>query len=178
MIERYEINGEITTLFIPHKGTMMEAYIDTEDLQRVLKFSRYWSISINKEHPKGYVVKTVYDPAIKTTRTQVRLHKFILNYKGKNKVDHINHNGLDNRKCNLRIVTVEDNSRNREKKNINNKSGYRNVFYDKRIDRYVVQLQVNGKNTRFGSYKDVDEAGRIAKDMRHKYYGEFAGGDN
>ena len=176
MITNYKIDGEITTLYIPHKGTMMEAYIDTEDLHRVLQFSKYWSISMNKEHPKGYVVKAVYDPEIKRARTQVRLHKFVLNYKGKNKIDHINHNSLDNRKSNLRIVTVEDNSRNRERKNINNKSGYRNVAVIN--GKFVVQLMVDGKNTKLGTFTDATEAGDFAKKMRHKYYGEFAGGDN
>ena len=93
-----------------------------------------------------------------------------------NHIDHINHNTLDDRKSNLRELTVEQNSRYREGKNKNNKSGYRNVSWDGY--KWVVQLQVNGKNTCLGRFpKDqLEEAGKFAEEMRKKYYGKYAGG--
>lgn len=88
-------------------------------------------------------------------------------------VDHINHDSLCNIKENLRVIDVKNNSTNREKRNKNNKSGYRNVMYWN--GKYIIQLQINGKNKRFGTYDNAKEAGLIAEKLRQKYYGEFAG---
>jgi AP2 domain. len=82
---------------------------------------------------------------------------------------------LDNRRRNLRVVEANKNSKYRQSKNKNNKSGYRNVFYDKRRNKYIVRLQVDGKGTELGSFNNVDEAGKFAEEMRKKYYGKFAG---
>lgn len=88
-------------------------------------------------------------------------------------VDHRNYDTLDNRKENLRIVQSQANTRNRSGRNSNNKSGYRNVCLVK--GKWIVQLQINGRNTKLGSFDDVHKAGAFAKEMRNKYYGEFAG---
>ena len=92
-------------------------------------------------------------------------------------VDHQNHNTLDNRKENLRITNVPNNSKNREKRNSNNKSGYRNVCWNSSRNRWVVQLQVDGKNKILGTFKEeeLEQAAIFAEKMRQKYYGEFAG---
>jgi hypothetical protein len=95
----------------------------------------------------------------------------------KTKVDHINHDTLDNRKANLRITQNENNSKHRKGKNSNNKSGYRNVCWLKKYGKWVVLLQINGVNTILEKFDDVDEAGSYAEEMRQKYYGEFAGND-
>jgi len=175
LIEKYIVNGEQTVLYIPHKEGIMEAIIDTEDLQRVLDFPYYWCVSYDKHHPTGYVGAPIYYPSLGRTGKTIRLHRFVLNYEGKQKVDHINNNGLDNRKSNLRLVSHQHNTTNRKSKNSNNKSGYRNVFWNKQSSKWTVDLQVDGKHKRFGLYTDVNEAGRVAEEMRQKYFGEFAG---
>lgn len=94
-------------------------------------------------------------------------------------VDHINHKPRDNRKENLRFISVSNNSRNRKTKNRNNKSGYRNVCWDKRSKKWVVQLQVNGRNKPLKRFNEdqLEEAGKCAEKMRKELYGEFAGGN-
>lgn len=109
----------------------------------------------------------------------VYLNVFIGNPEGipNTKVDHINHNTLDNRKCNLRLTEQNQNLKNRNSKNTNNQTGYRNVSYIKSCKGlpYWVQLMINGKNTVLGKFADVDDAGSYAELMRQRYYGEFAG---
>jgi len=87
-------------------------------------------------------------------------------------IDHENFNTLDNRKKNLRIIPCSNNSQHRKSKNSNNKSGYRNVSWNKSINKWVVQLQINGKNTILGKFDDVEEANLFAIEMRKKYYKE------
>lgn len=153
------------------------AIIDLEDLDRVLKFPYTWFARYHKNIDGYYAAVSMYLPELQRP-TPFYLHQFIMN-STKNFVDHINHNTLDDRKSNLREITIEQNSRYRESRNNNNKSGYRNVCWSNGEQKWLVQLQVNGKNTVLGRFsKDqLEEAGKFAEEMRRKYYGEFAGGN-
>ncbi|MBQ2348402.1 MAG: HNH endonuclease, partial [Clostridia bacterium] len=53
----------------------------------------------------------IYDRNTKKC-TQYQLHRFLMNPTSREEVDHINHNTLDNRKSNLRIVTTAQNQMN------------------------------------------------------------------
>ena len=90
-------------------------------------------------------------------------------------VDHIEHNSLDNRKCKLREAEHTNNTKNRKSRNSNNKSGYRNVSWNR--SGWSVQIQINGKNTTLKRFKrnELEEAGKFAEEMREKSYGEFKG---
>ena len=93
------------------------------------------------------------------------------------KVDHIDHNTFDTRKKNLRISINEQNTKNRKGKNSNNTSGYRNVFWNSKDQRWMVVLQIDKKSKCFGRFKydELEKAGDLAEEMRQLYYGEFAG---
>ena len=145
--------------------------IDLEDLEKVINFPYTWFAKYNHTNDQYYVVASVYHEELQQSRP-IFLHQFLTNANGKD-VDHINNDTLDNRKSNMRIVEESNNSRNRKGKNKNNKSGYRNVSCIN--GKWVVQLQVNGKNTKLGSFDDVHEAGKFAEEMRQKYYKEFCG---
>lgn len=149
--------------------------IDLEDLNRVINFPYTWFAKFNKSIDGYYAAASQYIPELKRARP-IHLHQFIMNTT-ENNVDHINHNPLDNRKSNLRVITVEQNSRYRESRNKNNKSGYRNVCWNKSYNAWVVQLQVNGKSTILAKFpKDrLEEAGKFAEIKRKELYGEFAG---
>ncbi|WP_144028221.1 hypothetical protein [Paenibacillus ferrarius] len=106
------------------------------------------------------------------------LHRYILNAVENDNiyVHHKDHKQtLDNRKSNLIGTSNENNSKDRKGKNKNNKTGYRNVTFTE--GRYVVQLQVEGRNKRIATFEDPHEAGAFAKEMRLKYYGDFSGLD-
>ncbi|CAB1251573.1 conserved protein of unknown function [Ruminococcaceae bacterium BL-6] len=146
-------------------------YVDLVDWDKVINFNGRWCI--DKNNKCYYVSCTVYISP--TKRKKYILHRYLLDYHGKQRVDHIDHNGLDNRRRNLRVVEANKNSKYRQSKNKNNKTGYRNVFYNSSIGKYTVCLCHNYKSIHIGDYDDVDEAGRIAELARKKYYGEFAG---
>lgn len=145
--------------------------VDLDDLERVINFPYTWCAKYNHTNDEYYVVSNVYHPELKQTRP-IFLHQFLMNANGKD-VDHENNDTLDNRKSNMRVVEESNNSKNRKSRNRNNKSGYRNVSLIK--GKWVVQLQIDGKNTKLGSFDDVHEAGKFAEEMRQKYYGEYAG---
>jgi len=69
------------------------------------------------------------------------MHREILNAPPALVVDHINHNGLDNRKKNLRLCTVAQNSMNQRPSRRKNKSSkYKGVSFDKksRVFRAII----------------------------------------
>ena len=158
------------------KDDNVYAIIDLDDLDRVRNYPYTWFAQYRKELDNYYVRCTNYANIKAGISSVVFLHQFIMNAEGQD-VDHINNNTLDNRKCNLRISEHKHNTRNRHGRNSNNKSGYRNVCWDKKCKQWKVQLQVNGKNAILGMFPEdkLEEAGKFAEQMREKYYGEFAG---
>ena len=164
---KFLINGNISILYLNRRdGEIIEAIIDTEDLDIIIKYPYKWyAKSIN--FPRDfYVLANLYK------ESPIFLHRFLMNFPD-DKVDHINNQPLDNRKSNLRLSDALTNTKNRKSRNSNNTSGHRNVCLSGGL--YIVQLQVDGKNKSFLKTKNYDEACRLADELRDKYYGEFQG---
>ena len=147
--------------------------IDLEDLDRVINFPYTWFAKYDKPIDDYYACASEYIPELKHSRP-IHLHQFIMNTRD-NHVDHINHDPRDNRKENLRVILPNENLRNRERRNKNNRSGYRNVSWNG--NGWSVQLQVDGKTKCIKRFKknELEEAGKYAEQMRQELYGEFAG---
>ena len=152
--------------------------IDLEDFDKVINFPYTWWAKYSWANQSYYAMASEH-LGMKENGTQkkniVALHQFVLDTD--KTVDHIEHDTLDNRKSKLRIVETKDNLKNRKGRNINNKSGYRNVSWSKSEKKWLVQLQIDKKNRVLGKfpYEELDKAGAFAEEMRQKYYGEFAG---
>lgn len=101
------------------------------------------------------------------------MHRYLLDAKRGEYVDHKNHIGLDNTNKNIIKTTNKINTTNRRKENRNSTTHIRNVSYVKKTDELLVQLQVNGKNTCFGRFKpkDIERAAALAKKLRKEIYG-------
>lgn len=172
----YIIEGSSLILkLVKRDGTEFDCVIDKEDLEKI-NWIR-WHVRYAPDGDNWYAVACKYLGMFegKPKYQSIHMHSIIMGVLGKEniRVDHKNHNGLDNRKENLRLSDVINNAKNRKSKNKNNSSGYRNVSW---VDnKWIVQLQVNGKNTKLGGFDDVDEAGAFAEEMRQKHYGKFKG---
>lgn len=88
-------------------------------------------------------------------------------------LDHINGKRDDNRIENLREATYSQNGQNRVKQK-NNTSGHRGVSFHRPMDKWRVQLNINGKNIHFGYYEDLELACLVSDEARSLYHGEFA----
>ncbi len=88
-------------------------------------------------------------------------------------VDHINGNGLDNRKCNLRLATAAQNSRNRRRTG-GRSSRYKGVSFIKSKHRYVAEITFNGRRMSLGHFKSEIEAACAYDKAAKKYHKEFA----
>jgi hypothetical protein len=99
------------------------------------------------------------------------MHRYILGLKPGDgiKVDHIDGNGLNNQRNNLRPTTNSQNLQNRHTLDRNNRSGYRNVAWDNERTRWIVTIRVNNKNIHVGRYDDLLEANEAAIQARRTY---------
>jgi hypothetical protein len=99
----------------------------------------------------------------------VELHRWIMQPKKGEWVDHINKNTLDNRVKNLRICTNSANIRNGRIRQ-NNKSGHSGVWQDKRSKKWVAEIKVNYKKISLGSSKSFKKAVELRKMAEKKYW--------
>ena len=83
-------------------------------------------------------------------------------------IDHINHNRGDNRLCNLRFVTNEENSKNHSA-NKNNTSGITGVYYNKAKRKFQAYIMLNYRNKYIGRYDSLDDAARARKSAEFLY---------
>ena len=110
-------------------------------------------------------------PTARVNGKYVKLHKLIFTEKGK-KVDHKNRVRIDNRRDNLRYVEDNENARNSNTPK-NNTSGYRGVSWNTK-GNWGVQIRVNTKIIRLGTFVDPIEAAKAYDAAAIKYHGEFA----
>lgn len=88
-------------------------------------------------------------------------------------VDHINMDPTDNRVENLRAATKSQNMHNMRKR-ADNKSGSKNVNWASKLNKWLVRMRIDGKNTHIGVFDDLELAKFVASEYRDKYHGEFA----
>lgn len=138
----------------------------------------FWKISPNSRIREGK--KAGWDCGrylyVQLNKKNYPIHRFVfMMHKGffPETVDHIDGDTKNNKIENLREATHAKSITKAIRKS-NNTSGIKNVYWKKEAKKWVVRLQINGKETFFGGYKDIDYARFIAEAMRHKYHKEFA----
>ena len=146
------------------------AIVDSEDYERLNKYKWYAS----KGGSTFYAARCVWDPVNKRKRT-IKMHREILNPPHPLVVDHINHNGLDNLKANLRPVTKSQNTINKaciKQKGAHSK--YHGVTWQKSINKWQAQIRINGIQTIIGYYNDETAAAKAYDTAAKKFHGDFA----
>jgi hypothetical protein len=138
------------------------ALVDDEDYEKLNQYSWYAE--------KGRY--TYYAARTDKLKKKIRIHRFIMNPTSNLQIDHINGNGLDNRKENLRICTHQQNQYNK-KLSKNNSSGIKGVHWDKSRNKWRAKIKINNKEKYLGRFKDRIEAKEVYTKFAKQYFGEF-----
>ena len=109
---------------------------------------------------------------LKYNNKNIRLHRYIMDYYDENYVDHINNNPLDNRKCNLRIVTPHQNAMNKSSSK-NSISKYVGVHYSKKYNKWTASIKINGENINLGTFENEIDAAEARDIATNKYFGKY-----
>jgi len=143
-----------------------EAIVDNEDHDLVSQYT--WQVW-DYNHRNIYATATDRTNGKKT----IRMHRLIMNPEDGMEVDHINGNGLDNQRENLRVCSVAENRRNR-RSNRNSTSRFVGVSYDKWRGERPSKWAASIGGKRIGYFKTEKEAAQAYDRVAKEKYGEFA----
>lgn len=102
--------------------------------------------------------------------TAIRMHRVIMKPPAGMVVDHINGNGLDNRRANLRICTPLENFRNRPKLSKNNTSGASCVYWQKDCRKWKASVGMHKKHHYLGLFETKAKAKEAVLNFKRTHY--------
>ena len=140
------------------------ALVDSADHERIATHA--WTAKpADRAGSRWYAFRTVGS-------TTIYMHRVVLDAPEGVCVDHINGDGLDNRRCNLRLATASQNNANRACSPAI--TMLRGVHYTERSDRYRAVIYVKGKNKHLGQYRTALEAAVARDRAAFETFGDFA----
>ena len=143
------------------------ALVDDSDFEYLNQFK--WHV--NKQGNTYYVIR--YKRTLLKKRVYESMHRLIMKPDKGFVIDHLDGNGLNNQRNNIRICTVSQNSMNRNK-TVKNKSGFKGVIWWERNSTWKAEIRLNKKKIYLGYYENIIDAAKAYNDGAIKYHGEFA----
>lgn len=157
--------GDGTSAILLTRGKL--AIIDTAD--RGLVEGRSWYSTKKKQ---CWYAKSDLGP-VDGERVRDTLHRVIMGVTDRRvQVDHINRNGLDNRRSNMRLCSNAENSRNQRRPS--NTSGFKGVSWNKLMNKWRAQIRVDYHTTCIGHFASKEDAARAYDQYAMTLFGEFA----
>jgi len=139
-----------------------EFYFDLEDYEKIKEYCWLYS--------NGYVISNLY--LGNSNSKCVTLSRLLMEAPEGYVVDHINHDKRDNRKINLRIVTVSQNGMNMIPPQ-DKEYECRGIEYNSKVEKWVSRITVNNKRISLGYFNILEDAITTRKEAEEKYYGEY-----
>lgn len=146
------------------------ALVDAEDYDWLMGWK--WRV-LHSAANLWYARRTVRKISGDAHRKDEFMHRVIMEAPKGIDTDHINGDGLDNRRYNLRICTHQQNIRN-QRPQINRTSQYKGVSKHSRTGRWQCGIQHNSKVIWLGYFDNEEEAGLAYNTAATELFGEFA----
>ena len=141
----------------------MVALVDDEDYERLSQYK--WSAV--KQGGTYYAIRSSKD------RVTIRMHREVLGLTDRKIFcDHINHNGVDNQKHNLRTCTATQNQHNQISRT--GVSKYKGVSVNGKSKKWLARIGIDYMRIVLGYYNSEEEAAMAYDAKARELYGEFA----
>jgi len=124
---------------------------------------------VKRDRHTWYAARNI--TAAPTIRKTLRLHREILGVGPGQCIDHVNGDGLDCRRSNLRLATQSQNQQN-QGKNKRNKCGFKGVF--QRKGTWYSHIRIDGRLVHLGCFRTPEDAARTYDEAARKHHGDFA----
>ena len=164
-LNQYDLSGEYG---IGKDRFGNEFYFDLDDYELIKDI--YW-----RANHDGYF----YGKPSKYDNRKIMMHRLIMGVALRSwkevQVDHIGGSSSvhDNRKANLRLVTISQNGMNKRLQK-NNSSGVAGVGLNRNKTKWRARIKVDNKEISLGEYEEFADAVKARKEAEKKYFGEFA----
>mgnify|MGYP001017622829 CR=1 FL=1 len=155
-LNTYDLSNEYV---IGYTQKYEKFYLDKGDYEKIRHFTWYKDID-------GYIRTNI-------NGEMVYMHRFLLEPKSNDEIDHKNHIRHDNRRNNLRVASRSQNSANKPI-GINNNSGVTGVYFDKSRNKWAVQITKDGKVYSLGRYNNKKDAIKVRVQKEIELFGEFS----
>ena len=162
--ERDNINGLTMKEIILSQGKV--ALVDDEDYGLLNQFK--WCAI--KQHRTFYAAKSVKRNGKWTSE---RMHRLFFDIPMGKEIDHIDHNGLNNQKSNLRLVTRQQNKQNASAWGSSKYLGVC-VYKQEGCTYIAAHIQIDGKTKHLGLFKTEEDAALAYNRAAKEKYGEYA----
>lgn len=148
-------------------GIARYAKVDSEDYD----WLNQWKWNAVKSKYTAYAVR--YIPKSERVRQPViQMHRLIVGAQEGFQVDHIDGDGLNNQRANLRIVTLQQNRWNRRSQP--HSSRYKGVSWLKGKKRWTATIRIQGRNKFLGLFFEEKEAAKAYDNKAREAFGEYA----
>ena len=149
----YEVKDNVVTIYVPKDGDFFDVQIDLEDLQKCIGLKMYI---------KPYKGLRYCEILLKGNRSCHKLHRYLLSSPKGLVVDHIDGNGLNNSKQNLRQCTQKENCQNQMSDYARTLSGCRGITWYVQYGKWRVRV---GQKL-LGYFEDFEVAKQVLADYR------------
>ena len=142
--------------------------VDAEDYERLSRHK--WHIKRLRDGSDIVYARRMI--RVDRKQTPLSMHREILGARPGTNVDHINRDGLDNRKVNLRLCSPGENMMNRKPQQ--GTSRFKGVYWNQRDGYWIAKIQVRRKGRHLGCFEKEEDAARAYDAAALEAFREFA----